>query len=640
MYERSAIVLERYFDNLFGLDKKDNLKLNYQNYKKTVEEIQNYQTIVMQEEDIIQRFDAVAKEIQMIQKRQEKLYESNKKLEDDRNKLFNNLEDESKTLEKNFKKIEDAIEKNNEELKELRQNFVNFLGEFSERQKERNKFAKERRIVESKYMSYMNEIKEELKQISVPDVKEVKAFYLSEDTKAIKEELFKLMIDNGKNERIGFDNEVIKDAIEERINIAKKEAECYIMAYERMRKLIDESDNDNIKLDKYRKNVRDLSVKINFLNVEKEYLVAFLDNERMTVINGQEIHKKLMKEACKNFLLDIDQIHNLYDLILKEISAKATKKAYKELYNYDYLQTIQDSEKNFENEVNQLNINAGAIINSNYWRINGISNIYTVFQVQLKEKFGKDVMPEEEKIEIKVGAVEERKSKKRGRKKKVVENSELNADQAKKEKNDKEFNLYKLDEFSKDENNKDHHKNLLDEDNENTNSNIEEDDDYEDLFIDFDDEDIDDDKLEDVDENDDTESYEEDDDQDDEYYDDEEDDDYDDDEEDEEEYEDQDYYDEDEDEDDEYDEDDDEDYYDDDEEEEDDDDDEEEDDDEYFDDEDEEDDDETGIYDIEVDDGDEEDEEYKDKEDNKVELKNKDKKSKGFFRKMFKEKKK
>jgi len=32
MYERSAIVLERYFDNIFSFNKQNNLRVNYQNY--------------------------------------------------------------------------------------------------------------------------------------------------------------------------------------------------------------------------------------------------------------------------------------------------------------------------------------------------------------------------------------------------------------------------------------------------------------------------------------------------------------------------------------------------------------------------------------------------------------------------------
>ena len=34
MYERSAIVLERYFDKIFGENKENNLKTNYGNYTR------------------------------------------------------------------------------------------------------------------------------------------------------------------------------------------------------------------------------------------------------------------------------------------------------------------------------------------------------------------------------------------------------------------------------------------------------------------------------------------------------------------------------------------------------------------------------------------------------------------------------
>ena len=36
MYERSAIVLEKYFNNMFGFNQKVNLKSNYKNYKELV----------------------------------------------------------------------------------------------------------------------------------------------------------------------------------------------------------------------------------------------------------------------------------------------------------------------------------------------------------------------------------------------------------------------------------------------------------------------------------------------------------------------------------------------------------------------------------------------------------------------------
>ena len=199
------------------------------------------------------------------------------------------------------------------------------------------------------------------------------------------------MTKNGKNEKIGFNQDVLKIAIKSRINIAEKEAENYITIYDKMKKLLAEIDNDNIKLNKYQKALRDVSVKLAFLEAEKEYIVGFLDYERMTVIAGVRAHKKKMEEACQNFELDMIQIHNLYELILREIANKSTKKAYKELYNKTYLKNIEDKERNFEEEVNNIKINMGTVINSNYWRIEGIKNVYTVFQNEITEKFEKDL---------------------------------------------------------------------------------------------------------------------------------------------------------------------------------------------------------------------------------------------------------
>ena len=44
MYERSAIVLERYFDKLFGFNKENNLKDSFLNFKDLIEEIKEYKS--------------------------------------------------------------------------------------------------------------------------------------------------------------------------------------------------------------------------------------------------------------------------------------------------------------------------------------------------------------------------------------------------------------------------------------------------------------------------------------------------------------------------------------------------------------------------------------------------------------------
>ena len=41
-------------------------------------------------------------------------------------------------------------------------------------------------------------------------------------------------------------------------------------------------------------------------------------------------------------------------------------------------------------EITNLKVNMGTVINSNYWRIEGIKNVYNVFQEEVIEKFNKD----------------------------------------------------------------------------------------------------------------------------------------------------------------------------------------------------------------------------------------------------------
>ena len=217
------------------------------------------------------------------------------------------------------------------------------------------------------------------------------AEYQTEDKKRYIQEITNIMLRNGKNERVPFDNLAIENAVNARMEIAQEEAGLYISIYERMKKLLIELNSGNIKLAKSEKVLRDASVKFDFLNAKKEYIVSFLDNERITAMNGKIIHESLMKEACRNFQVDIKQINNLYELVARETVGKATKKAYKELYNKTYLKDIQEKERDFEEEVTNIKINMGTVINSNYWRIEGIKNIYNTFQEEISEKFNKDL---------------------------------------------------------------------------------------------------------------------------------------------------------------------------------------------------------------------------------------------------------
>lgn len=390
MYERSAIVLERYMEKILELNKKYNLKKNNENYSELINEIENYQIVTDKELKIIQEFEDTAKKIQNLQKEQQRLYKINRKLEDHRVQLFNDLGEDTKILENHLTKIENALDKNNAQLKEIRKEYLHYLSDFSQKQKVRNKCEKARRIGEANHIEYINKVNAQFSEIDIKDVVNLKDFMNSEKEQ-IKQEALNIMIKNGKNERVAFHQDVLKKAINIRIDIAEKEAECYTLVYDKMKKLLTEIESESIKLNKYKKLLRDTQLKLAFLKAEKEYIVGFLDYERMTAISGTRAHKKRMIEACNNFELDMMQIKNLYELILKEVANKATKKAYKELYNKTYLRNIEDKEKNFEEEVNQVNISMGTVINSNYWRIEGIKNIYNVFQEEVEEKCGRDL---------------------------------------------------------------------------------------------------------------------------------------------------------------------------------------------------------------------------------------------------------
>ncbi len=390
MYERNAIVLERYFEKKFGFDKPNNLKTNYINFSDLLEELEKYQIAISEEENIIQEFDEIAQKIQIIQKKQEKLCAANEKLEEERNRLFNLLDENPSTLENKLEKIENTLDKNNEELKNLRIEFIESLEIFTKQQIQRNKCAKEKRIAETNHVTFIQKVTKMFQELNQEDIQNARTF-LNTEKETIEYEVYQILMKNGKNEKVEFYVDAMQRAAEARIKIAEKEIECYLNIYEKLKKILQEIENDNLKLARYQKTLRDMDVKLAFLKAEKEYIVGFLDNERMVAINGIKAHQKMMEEACHNFETDMTQISNLYELILREIAGKSTKKAYKELYNKTYLKEIEDKERNFEEEINHIKIPMGTVINSNYWRIEGIKNIYNVFQEEVSEKFAKDL---------------------------------------------------------------------------------------------------------------------------------------------------------------------------------------------------------------------------------------------------------
>lgn len=161
MYERSAIVLEKYMDKIFEFSKAYNLKTNFLNYEELIKEICNYQVLTEKESKIIREFDDTVKQIERIQKEENKIYEENQKLEKSRNLLFSDLGEDADILDTKLKKIETSIEENNEKVKVLGEEFIKLLTDFSKKQAERNKCEKAKRIAESNHINYINKMKEE-----------------------------------------------------------------------------------------------------------------------------------------------------------------------------------------------------------------------------------------------------------------------------------------------------------------------------------------------------------------------------------------------------------------------------------------------------------------------------------------------
>lgn len=243
MYERSVIVLERYMEDILGLNKQNNLKNNYYTYKEMVEEMKVYQNMLAEEEDVLQRFDEVAKKVQGLQQEQDILFKNNESLATQRYALFGDLDIRPEVLEKKLIRIEDQVSKNNEELKQIRKDYVETLQLFIERQKERNACARKKKGVDSNHLMTIKKANQLFEMIEKEDVKRMKNF-VDGDKSLIKKQVLNIMLDNGKNERVPFNERVIKNAIDVRMDIATREAKCFIMVYDKLRRLLAEIDND------------------------------------------------------------------------------------------------------------------------------------------------------------------------------------------------------------------------------------------------------------------------------------------------------------------------------------------------------------------------------------------------------------
>ena len=379
---------------------KNNIKTNFKDYCELVESFEKYKDITDEEDNIMQEYDQIANRIREIQKRQEVLSKRNTKYQSEREDIFQNIDENSEAIERKFDLICSNIQSIDEQIKENAKDFINVVAEFNEKSVVRTTCGRARRNIENEYNKKYNKIVEDYKNIDVAIEKTAKQF-IDMPTEEIEEELKEKIKKNGEKEKIPFNMDVITKAISLSVDVQKRETEILANVYDKTNKLFTEIKNNSTKGDKHKKLIKDSKSKLEFVGALKEYLVQFLDNERLTAVNGAEEHTKLMEEACKNLDEDLIQINNLYTLLLKEITKKITKKSYAELYNIDYLTNLERKSEEFERQIKKLNLPV-TIINPNYWRIEGMKKIYDIFYKTVTEEYGRDLseyMPKEDPID-------------------------------------------------------------------------------------------------------------------------------------------------------------------------------------------------------------------------------------------------
>ena len=328
MYERNAIILERYFDKLFGYDQKENLKTNFKDYCELVDCLERYRDISDEEENIIQEYDLIANKIRDIQENQEKLNKKNIKYQEERKEIFQSIDENPELMKKKFESINNNIQMIESQIQENSNNFIDIVTGFNEKTNTRTICGRNVRNIEAEYNKKLNEILDNYKEIDIESVKRAKQF--SElATEDLENELKERIKKNGEKEKIPFNMDVVTKAISLSVDVQKRETEILCNVYEKTSKLFNEIKNNSSKGDKHKKIIKDSRIKLEFVGALKEYLVQFLDNERLTAVNGIKEHNKLMKEACENLEEDLVQINNLYTLLLKEINKKITKKSCK-----------------------------------------------------------------------------------------------------------------------------------------------------------------------------------------------------------------------------------------------------------------------------------------------------------------------
>ncbi len=395
MYERNINVLEMFLEKKLGYVETNNIKNNYYDYKDLVKALDDYINICNEETKAKHEYEEAVTYIENIQKTQEKVYNQNVKFEYSRNILFSDINRKVEDIEKCLVKIENALDKNKDTFKTLRKNFIQGIINLNEKERNLKKLVRPKHKIEADYKNALSLIQENYYSINPDDILLARKFV--ESSVDFEEEIVDKIMNNGKNEKVPFNLDAIVSATKLGLDIAQKEAENYLFMYDQTTKILGELEDDKLKIEARKKHIVDVGVKLSFLEAEKDYLVQFLDNERVTAIQGIDEHDRLMKNCCSILKDDVKQINTLYDLIIKETKRRATNKCYEELYNKSYLENIQAKEKEFIEQTSNLNYANGTIISPNYWRIDSIKAIYDNFNKSVYENYGrKFVAPDQE----------------------------------------------------------------------------------------------------------------------------------------------------------------------------------------------------------------------------------------------------
>ena len=432
MYERNAIVLERYFNKIFHFNDESNLRQNYYNYRKLFECYGILCDAKEKEKNSQEDFEKISKEISKIQKTQEQLYDKGAKYEYSRSIIFGNIEEETDKIEKHLNKVAEDAQKNTDELRELGNKFVESVIDYNEKNAILQDAISQREKAQSDYDEIYSKSKKCYEDITEDALNEYREF-LNSENKDLKKDLQNTFEENGKNEKNQFDLDVISNTINKSVEIYKKEIEVYLFGIDRVSKLFEEIETDSVKTDKHNKYYRDSEAKIKFLDSEKDYVIQFLDNERIGAIYDKKTHRKLMLESCKKFVLDFEQIDKLYEIILKEIAGRSTKKIYKENYNKQYLFELENASIEPSLDTGKMRQEAIAFMNLNYWRASGMASVYETFEEIATTIYNKDLtefLPklEEPEVEEEPKAIEESKATEEPKEENIetiVENQEI-----------------------------------------------------------------------------------------------------------------------------------------------------------------------------------------------------------------------